>query len=108
MSCTVIARALAEALACRNARGAELHRVLTCAQLCRLQLRVLDGCSDAGGLQLRGELLARQWCEAAGAAAVALLPNIDPQALTKKLVQVTTAQHDPAPKASRAACSAAV
>jgi hypothetical protein len=56
-----------------------------------LQLRVLDNCSDPGGLQLRGELLARQWCEAAGAAAVALLPNVDPQALTKKLVQVTTA-----------------
>ena len=55
-----------------------------------LQLRVLDGCSGVGGLQLRGELLARQWCEAAGAAALALLPNIDPQALTKKLVQVAT------------------
>ena len=62
--------------------------ILTRAQACRPQLRMLDDCSDAGGRQLRGELLARQWCEAAGAAAAALLPNVDTQALTKKLVQV--------------------
>ena len=62
--------------------------ILTRAQVCRPQLRMLDGCSDAGGRQLQGELLARQWCEAAGAAAAALLPNVDTQALTKKLVQV--------------------
>lgn len=53
----------------------------------RVKLRVLEGCRDAGGVRLRGELRARLWCEAYSCAVNALLPNADAQAVTKKALQ---------------------